>query len=188
MALYKMLKFKMKVSYQRWQFNLSKGQLLHNAIYKTVVQRQKMAQHALQLSDPVQDIRRLSLTGLFLTSTACCHSTPPHSSPVQRLSTLSFQLTVSQTGPQLSGAETPRGLGRSSLYCIVMSVFLIVKIVFRHHRNIKDCHVSTVTPWESSTSPRNIFHWHSLIFNMVQIVDYLLYYSGHLQSLLTSFS
>ena len=48
MALYKMLKFKMKVSYQRWQFNLSKGQLLHNAIYKTVVQRQKMAQHALQ--------------------------------------------------------------------------------------------------------------------------------------------
>ena len=43
MSVYKMLKFKMKVSYQRWLFNLSKGQLLHNAIYKTIVQRQRMA-------------------------------------------------------------------------------------------------------------------------------------------------
>ena len=39
MSIYKILKFKMKVSYQRWLLNLKMGRLLHMAIYKTIVQR-----------------------------------------------------------------------------------------------------------------------------------------------------
>ena len=47
MSAYKRLKFKMKVSYERWMKGLKMGQLLHMAVYRTVVQRQRQAQFEL---------------------------------------------------------------------------------------------------------------------------------------------
>ena len=41
------MKFKMKLSYSRWLYNLKLGELLHYAIYKTIVQRQQLACHEL---------------------------------------------------------------------------------------------------------------------------------------------
>ena len=37
MSIYKILKFKMKVAYERWLLNLKMGRLLHLAIYQTIV-------------------------------------------------------------------------------------------------------------------------------------------------------
>lgn len=47
MSLYKQMKFKMKMSYERWMLNLKMGRLLHLAIYQTIVERQRLAHYDL---------------------------------------------------------------------------------------------------------------------------------------------
>ena len=47
MTVYKKLKFKMKLSYESWLCGLKLGQFLHMTIYKTIVERQRLAQYDL---------------------------------------------------------------------------------------------------------------------------------------------
>ena len=64
MSLYKRLKFKMKLCYTEWRYDLRTGQLLHDAIYKTIVQRQRLAQHELSkfMTTPYNDQHQLFTT------------------------------------------------------------------------------------------------------------------------------
>ena len=47
MGFYKLLKFKMKLGYESWIRGLKLSELIHRAIFKTVVQKQTLAAHQL---------------------------------------------------------------------------------------------------------------------------------------------